>query len=138
MMFGTPPQGNTESQFYFDSTVTYTSVTTTECVTCNTTYYNSNASSTYKSVPGITGIQYQLPTVEVTGKMASDTVCVNSADPTNCVGNFQFFMIQDQIGMEKGIDGTVGLGPPNNGPSIVEALYDQGVIKTPIVSFQLN
>lgn len=40
--------------------------------------------------------------------------------------------------MQKGIDGTVGLGPPNNGPSIVEALYDQETIKTPIVSFQLN
>ena len=87
MMFGTPPQGTMASQFYFDSTVTYTSVTTTECATCNTTYYNSNASLTYKSVPGITGIQYQLPTVEVTGKMASDTVCIN-ADPTSCVGNF--------------------------------------------------
>lgn len=67
MMFGTPLQGDIESQFYFDSTVTYTSVTTTECTNCNTTYYNGNASSTYKSVPGITGIQYQLPTVEVTG-----------------------------------------------------------------------
>ena len=80
VLFGTPGQGNiTTGNFYFDSCSSYTIVTTAQCTTCNTSYYNDTLSTTYSPVEGgINSISYMEPSFDVQGAMASDRVCVGS------------------------------------------------------------
>jgi hypothetical protein len=62
LLFGTPKQGNMSSKFLFDSSTSYTTVTTAQCLNCNTTYYNYTLSYTYQAVSGgITELSFELP-----------------------------------------------------------------------------
>lgn len=92
MYFGTPKQGSKSSLFYYDTSSTYTTVTSANCSTCNTTYYNSNLSSTYVDLSegNVQSLSYINPSVALTGAMAADTACIVS---TLCATEFEFFVI---------------------------------------------
>ena len=52
VFLGTPYQGSLYSKFFFDTSSTYTTVTSTSCSNCNTTFFNANASNSYQEVGG--------------------------------------------------------------------------------------
>ena len=116
-----------------------------ECETCEGSNYNIELSLQ-------TGIAEQL-TEEVSereygraslkGKEYTDTVCILFS---TCVEHFEFFLIEEQVGLKEPIDGLMGMARNNKyhllpevgdivGPLYVEALYENGLIPENKFSF---
>ena len=77
------------------------------------------------------------------GKEYTDTVCILFSA---CVDNFQFFMIEQQVGIQEPIDGIMGMARNKplhltpelgnkSGPLYMEALYSNGIIDQNTFSF---
>jgi len=81
---GTPLQGNSSTEFTFDTGSGYLDIMDSSCITCKTSFYNPQASSTYSnSTDNTTSISYGSATVE--GYMAVDDVCLSNEDDHTCV-----------------------------------------------------
>lgn len=81
LWIGTPDQGNSSGQFAFDTTSGYTAVNSVACTDCLKTYYDPQASSTFKlsTAYNTTDLEIQGVTnspMELTGYMGNDNMCV--------------------------------------------------------------
>jgi len=82
-------------------------------VNCNTTYFNTSLSSTFRNdtTDDTTKITYNNEIEIYYGYMGIDTVCLNKKNGTSCAKDFSFFVITNQTGMKAGCDGRLGLAP---------------------------
>ena len=143
MLFGTPLQGYEGSSFIYDTGSGYLTTTTTACSYisgCSTTYYDQGLSSTAATVQPQTERTLVYGSAELRGFDGTDIVCLSSdADQSLCATDFQFFLITYAHGLT-GVDGILGMSPsdPANGPSLMQALYDQGKIPDAVATFVIN
>ena len=143
MLFGTPLQGYEGSSFIYDTGSGYLTTTTTACSYtsgCSTTYYDQELSSTAATVQPQTERTLVYGSAELRGFDGTDVVCLSSdADQSLCATDFQFFLITYAHGLN-GVDGILGMSPsdPANGPSLMQALYDQGKIPDAVATFVIN
>lgn len=77
--FGTPLQGSPAGEFIYDTGSSYTTVTTVNCTTCNTTFYDPYASSTFANwTSTTTELAYNDGREKVTGYTGEDRVCLST------------------------------------------------------------
>ena len=71
--------------------------------------------------------------------MIQDTACFAKDEPSVCVEDFCFFMIDSETGLS-GDAGILGLGPPyaENGPSFFGTLWEQQGYTVPVTSWVLR
>ena len=80
------------------------------------------------------------------GKEYTDTVCILFSA---CVKNFEFFLIEEQYGLDEPIDGILGLARDNpaylapndgnkTGPLFIEKLWKDGIINEPVFSMMID
>ena len=84
--------------------------------------------------------------VSFLGKEYTDTVCILFSA---CVKNFEFFLIENQEGLNEPIDGILGLARDNpaylapnegnqTGPLFIDHLWKDGVISDPIFALHMD
>ena len=72
--------------------------------------------------------------------MVRDRVCLLNDEPLEvCADDFEFLVVTKAKGLN-GNDGILGLSPANkaNGPSYMQALYNQGNIDEEVATFWIN
>ena len=72
--------------------------------------------------------------------MVADRVCLSDEEPLDiCADDFEFLVMTKSKGLN-GNDGILGLSPINkaNGPSFMNALYQQDKIDKEVVTFWIN
>jgi hypothetical protein len=117
---GTPIQSNSTT-FLFD--------TASNKTVMNRDHYDSALSTTYQNASE-NPTQLTIGNLTLNGSMVKDTVCLADA-AWSCASSFEFFVSTSQMKF----DGYLGLAPKS---SFVSALYKQGKIREPIVSFNYN
>jgi len=95
MYFGTPLQG-VNSSFIYDTSSDYTLTSSTDCLDCNTTYFNPSLSTTFTNSTEVstTYLNYNNEDEIYEGYMGADIVCLNkNNNKTSCANGFSFFVI---------------------------------------------
>ena len=137
--FGTPIQGNEDSDFVYDTGSGYLVTTSSDCDLCDSQYFDpslSTSGSVVSSSPKI--LRYGSATVF--GTIVNDRVCLEHDEPLDmCAESFEFLVMTKSKGLN-GNDGILGLSPPDkaNRPSYIQALYNQGNIDDEVATFWIN
>jgi len=126
--FGTPMQGNINSNFNYDTGSGFLTVTGKKCKNCYSQYYDHEKSDTSKvgfsDYDNVRSLNYGSATLK--GRMYTDDVCLDPESPSTCASQFGFFVFNSQTGAD-GEDGLLGLGPDNKktyGPNFIKFLKD--------------
>ena len=114
LYFGTPLQTKTNSTFAFDTSASFTAVTSRFCRTCETQYYDYYASETYVPLPAyqnLTKIQLVFERqVEFHGFYMDDYMCLDQNSTLCTYQQTTFFLIEESVGTFE-LDGILSLAP---------------------------
>jgi hypothetical protein len=106
---------------------------------CSSMAYNLNASSEAKRIPE-DAVSLAYGSASMQGYLFQDRVCIDPLG-NRCNPKFQFLALFQSDGLDKGIDGILGLSNHHDkskkGLNFVQSLKDSGVISKACVSFSV-
>lgn len=130
-----------ELQVVYDTGSDWLTVESSTCRSCFGDNFDQSASSswTQDSDAVIEEIEYLSGSIE--GVTGSDKVCLSNGD--NCVDSFNFFLVEENFIIPPQVDGILGMcaggkvEDHENGPDLVQALFDNDVVSENTFSFFL-
>lgn len=147
--FGYPMSQN--ATVVFDTGSNWLVVTSSLCPSCSNWAYNP-ADSNSKQQVGTEAFEQKYGSADLFGYEYKDFVCLaplqgyspklNSVVQSSCLNDYSFMAITKQAGLNKGVQGILGLGASGDdkdkGPSFIEALYKNKRIRKALLSFSLG
>jgi hypothetical protein len=96
MFAGFPSQGSNKGKFVYDTGSGYLVISSNDCKSCNSKYYNPAVSSSAKmGAEGYSTQKLIFGSAHLKGNMYSDRVCVNPGQPHSCADDFGFFLMKE-------------------------------------------
>ena len=135
--------GNTLMDVVYDTGSDWLVVEGSDCASCEgNTYDTANSDGTPVQI-NATQSERNYGSASLTGYEYTDKVCIALG---TCIEDFEFFLIDSQVGIAEPIDGILGLSRNNafhinqangntSGPLYVEALHAAGTIDADKFSF---
>ena len=135
--------GNTYMDLVYDTGSDWLVVEGSDCSNCQGNTYNPRDSEGFPEQVNASQTQRDYGSASLTGYEFKDKVCITLE---TCIDDFEFFLIDSQIGIAEPIDGILGMSRNNafhiipgsyndSGPLYIEKLHEAGSIDANKFSF---